>query len=168
MLLSLSKSNLCWASNFKIPQIKKPGKCINHDVAPGYFTTVMKCLASCTTCILMGHKLFCVLWGFDKSKANKQRAPSLVFRTEKNCSLSHLLACLPASTRLTRDATVQTASTCTLCDHEVTGHRLIHACGAALDRGLSVSSSSSGILMWLWRLWLWNTLRESQDHACFL
>lgn len=33
-------------------------KCISHDFAPGHLAAVMRCLASCTTCILMGHKLF--------------------------------------------------------------------------------------------------------------
>ena len=83
--------------NFKTLQPKKTGKCINHDFALGYLATVMRCLASYPTCILMGHKLFWFFWGFAGSREGTQQAPSLVFRTEKNCTVSHLL-CFAVST----------------------------------------------------------------------
>lgn len=76
--------------NFKTLQPKKTGKCINHDFARGYLATVMRCLASYPTCILMGHKLFWFFWGFTGSREGMQQAPSLVFRTEKSCTVSHL------------------------------------------------------------------------------
>lgn len=89
--LCLSKSNFCQAPKLQNSVAKKTGKCISHDFAPGYLATVMRCLASYTTCILMGHKLFWFFWGFAETKKDKRHAPCLVFRTEKNCAISHLL-----------------------------------------------------------------------------
>ena len=39
----------------------------------------------------MGHKLFWFFRGFAETKKDKRHAPCLVFRTEKNCAISHLL-----------------------------------------------------------------------------